>query len=326
MKLTGKVHSLVVVATALLICGGPVRGAESYPAKPGRLILPFGAGASTDIVGRIFAQRFSEQWGQTLIVDNRPGAGGIIGTELAAKSAPDGYTIFTYGINQAIAPALYSKLPYDNRRDFRLISLYATMPNILTVTPSLAATNVAEFVKLAKENPGKFKYASSGVGASPHLSMELFKSLTGIDVVHVPYKAFSQGYLDVISGQVQMMFSNLPGALPNVKAGRLRPLAVTSAKRAEQLPDVPTVMESGVPDFEVTVWQGYAVPTGTPKPYIAKIHSAMMKALASPELHQRLAENRVVAAPVTPQQFVQFVDAELAKWQKAVATSGAKVE
>ncbi len=326
MKFTRKVNHFGVAMTALLLCAAQVHAAESYPSKPGRLILPFGAGASTDIVGRIFAQRFSEEWGQTLIVDNRPGAGGIIGTQLAAKSVPDGYTIFTYGINQAITPALYSKLPYDNRRDFTLISLYATMPNILTVTPSLSAATVSEFIKLAKENPGKFKYASSGVGASPHLTMELFKSMNGIDVVHVPYKTAAQGYIDVISGQVHASFFNLPGSLPNVKAGRMRALAVTSAKRAEQLPDVPTVMESGVPDFEVTVWQGYAVPKGTPKPYAAKIHAAMMKALAIPELRQRFGENGVAAAPVTPEEFAKFVNAETAKWQKAVTVSGAKVE
>ena len=326
MKLARKVNSLLVAMTALLPCAGPAHSADSYPSKPGRLILPFGAGASTDIVGRIFAQRFAEEWGQTVIVDNRPGAGGIIGTELAAKSAPDGYTIFTYGINQAITPALYKKLPYDNRRDFTLLSLYATMPNILTVTSSLGVGSVQDFIRIAKENPGKFKYASSGIGASPHLTMELFKAVTGIDIVHVPYKNASQGYLDVISGQVQASFFNLPGALSNVKAGRVRALAVTSAKRAEQLPDVPTVMEAGVPDFEVTVWQGYAVPKGTPKPFAAKIHAAMIKALAASDLRQRLVDNGVAAAPQTREEFEQFVNIEFAKWQKAVTVSGAKVE
>jgi tripartite-type tricarboxylate transporter receptor subunit TctC len=249
-----------------------------------------------------------------------------IGTELAAKAAPDGYTLFTFGINQAITPALYSKLPFDSRRDFALISLYATMPNILTVTPSLNIASVRELINAARQSPGKFKYASSGIGASPHLTMELFKSMAGIDLVHVPYKNAAQGVTDVIGGQLHASFFNLPGALPNVKAGRLRALAVSSAKRAEQLPDVATVMESGVPDFEVTVWQGYAVPRSTPQPYVAKIHAAMMKALAMPELQQRLGENGVTAAPMTPEQFAQFVDVEIAKWQKAVTVSGAKVE
>jgi tripartite-type tricarboxylate transporter receptor subunit TctC len=326
MKLTRQVINFGVATAALLLCAGAVHCAESYPSKPGRLILPFGAGASTDIAGRIFAQRFSEEWGQTLVVDNRAGAGGIIGTELAAKAAPDGYTIFTYGINQAITPALYGKLPYDNRRDFTLISLYGTTPNILCTTPSLNVASVRDFISLAKGNPGKFKYASSGIGASPHLTMELFKAMTGIELVHVPYKNAAQGVTDVIGGQVQASFFNLPGALSNVRAGRLRALAVSSAKRAEQLPNVPTIMESGVPDFEVTVWQGYAVPKGTPQPYIAKIHAAMMKALAVPELQQRLLESGVATAPMTSEEFAKFVAVEFAKWQKAVTVSGAKVE
>ena len=315
-----------IIAATLLLCTGAANSAESYPSKPGRLILPFGAGASTDIVGRIFAQRFAEAWGQTLVVDNRPGAAGIIGTEMAAKSAPDGYTIFTYGINQAITPALYKKLPYNHLRDFTPISLYATMPNILCVTPSLPAANAGEFIKLVKANPGKFKYASSGVGASPHLTMELFKAVAGIDIVHVPYKNASQGYIDTISGEIQGFFFNLPGPLPYVKAGRLRALAVTSAKRAEQLPNVPTIMESGVPDFEVTVWQGYAVPKGTPQAIVGKIHAAMMKALAVPELKQRFFDNGVAAAPQSPAEFMKFVNVETAKWQKAVTISGAKIE
>ena len=323
---SNRINFSPVIVAALLLCTGAASAVETYPRKPARLILPFGAGASTDIVGRIFAQRFSEAWGQTLVVDNRPGAAGIIGTEMAAKSAPDGYTIFTYGINQAVTPALYKNLPYDPRRDFTLLSLYATMPNILCVTPSLPAANTAEFVKLIKANPGKFKYASSGIGASPHLTMELFKSVAGIDIVHVPYKNASQGYIDTIGGEIQGFFFNLPGPLPYVRAGRLRALAVTSAKRAEQLPSVPTIMESGVPDFEVTVWQGYAVPKGTPQAIVANLYAAMMKALAVPELKQRFFDNGVTAAPMSPQEFAKFVNIETAKWQKAVAVSGTKIE
>ena len=292
----------------------------------GRLILPFGAGGSTDIVGRLFAQKFSEVWGQTLVIDNRSGAGGIIGTEIAARAPTDGHTIFTYGINQAITAGLHSKLPYDHLRDFQLISLYATMPNILCVTPSLPAANVAEFVKLAKSKPGQFKYASSGIGASPHLTMELFKSVAGVDLIHVPYKNSAQGYTDTISGQIQAFFFNLPGPLPHIKSGRLRALAVTSAKRAEQVPEIPTIMESGIRDFEVTVWQGYAVPKGTPQKYVAAIHAAMMKALESAELRQRFFEAGVAAEPVTPQAFRKFVEVETAKWKKAIVLSGAKVE
>ena len=315
------------IIAALCFCGAPALAAEAnYPSKPGRMILPFGAGGSTDVVGRIFAQAFSEAWGQTVVIDNRSGAGGILGTEIAARSAPDGYTLFTYGINQAITPALYKKLPYDHLRDFTPISLYATMPNILCVTNSLPAANVAEFIKLMKANPGKHKFASSGVGASPHLTMEYLKSMAGIDLIHVPYKNSAQGYADTISGEIQAFFFNLPGPLPHVKAGRLRALAVTSAKRAPQVPDLPTMMEAGVPGFEVTVWQGYAVTKATPKPYVDKIHAAMMKALAQPDLQKRFFDNGVAPAPQTPPEFVMFVEVETAKLKKVVAVSGAKIE
>jgi tripartite-type tricarboxylate transporter receptor subunit TctC len=323
---TDRITLAAIIAAALSPSIGLTHAAETYPSKPGRLILPFGAGASTDIIGRIFAQRFSEAWGQTLVVDNRAGAAGILGTELAAKAAPDGYTIFTYGINQTITPHLYKKLPYDALRDFIPLSLYATMPNILCVNLSMPVKTVSEFIKLAKANPGKFKYASSGVGATPHLTMELFKAINGLDIVHIPYKAASQGYTDTISGELQTFFFNLPGPLPFIKAGRLRALAVSSAKRAEQLPNVPTVMESGIPDFEVTVWQGYAMPKGTSKEHVAKVHTAMMKAFDAPDLKQRFFDNGVAAAPQSPAEFVKFINAEYAKWQKAVTVSGIKAE
>src|SRR5687768_13012484 len=248
MKLSSRNMKGIAAVASFVVATSAALASESYPNKPGRLILPFGAARSTDVVGRIFAQKFSEFWGQTLVVDNRSGAAGIIGTEMAARAPTDGHTIFTYGINQAITSGLHSKLPYNHLRDFTLISLYATMPNILCITPSLPVANVGEFVKLAKANPGKFKYASSGIGASPHLTMELFKSATGVDLVHVPYKIASQGYTETISGQIQAFFFNLPGPLPHVKSGRLRALAVTSAKRAEQVPDIPTIMESGIPN------------------------------------------------------------------------------
>jgi tripartite-type tricarboxylate transporter receptor subunit TctC len=306
------------------VCGA-AQAAEGYPSRPGRLILPFGSGGSTDIIGRIFAQRFSETWGQTLVVDNRPGAAGTLGSALAANAAPDGYTLFTYGINQAITPYLVRKLPYDPVRDFMPVSLYATMPNILCVNPSVPGGSVAEFVKLAKAHPGKFRYASSGVGASPHLTMELFKAVTGTDLVHVPYKVSSQAYIETITGQIQAFFFNLPGPLPHIKAGKLRALAVTSAKRAGQVPQIPTLMESGV-QIEVTVWQGYAMPRGTSKAHMAYIHRAMMKALDSPELKQRFFESGVAPAPQMPAEFEKFIRAERAKWQKAVALAGVKPE
>jgi tripartite-type tricarboxylate transporter receptor subunit TctC len=326
MTLDVRLGSRFAAIVSLTLCAGVCSAADAYPSKPGRLILPFGPGASTDIIGRMFAQRFSEAWGHTLVVDNRPGAGGIVGTEMAARSVPDGYTLFTYGINQTITPHLYKKLPYDPQRDFLPVSLYATMPNILCVNTSLPVKTASDFVKFAKANPGKYRYASSGIGASPHLTMELFKSVTGIDLIHVPYKVASQGYTDTISGEIQGFFFNLPGPLPHVKAGRLRALAVTSAKRAEQVPDIPTIMESGIANFEVTVWQGYAMPKGTSQAHLDRVHAAMMKALADPDLKKRFFDAGVMASPVSPAEFAKFIGVEYAKWKKAVEVSGAKTE
>ncbi len=323
-------RTMAVAALGLLavLAAAPatVKAAEPYPNKPARLILPFGAGASTDIIGRIFAQRFGEMWGHQVIVDNRPGAGGIMGTEMAARATPDGYTLFTYGINQTITPHLHKKLSYDVLRDFVPVSLYATMPNILCVNLNLPVNTVSEFIKHAKAHPGKLRYASSGIGATPHLTMALFATVTGLDMIHVPYKVASQGYTDTIAGEIQTFFFNLPGPLPFVKAGRLRAIAVTSGKRAEQVPNVPTIIESGVPDFEVTVWQGYAMPKGVSPAQLKSVHAAMMKALAVPDLKTRFFDNGVAAAPQTPEEFGNFIRKEYARWGKAIAVSNVKVE
>jgi tripartite-type tricarboxylate transporter receptor subunit TctC len=300
--------------------------AQSYPTKPIRLIVPFGPGAATDVVARIYAAKLGEVLGQTVVVDNRPGAGGLIGTETAAKAQPDGYTVLSFGINQTISPALYKQLPYDPVRDFAHVSLYGTLPNILVVHPSVPAKNIKEFVTLAKAAPGSLRYMSSGIGASPHLTMELFKFRTGINIVHVPYRSAAQGITELVGGSLQASFNNLPAALGNIKLGRLRGLAVTSAKRAEQLPEVPTIMESGVPDFEVTVWGGLAVPVATPGPIVDRLHAVMMKTLTAPDLKQRFAEQGVTTAPITRQEFVTFVKSEVAKWAKVINDSGTKVD
>src|SRR5688572_3048774 len=310
----------------LALAASTVQSAQSeYPARPVRLIVPFGAGASTDIIARVFAAKFSETLGQTIVVENRPGAAGVVGTESAARATPDGYTLLIYGINQAITPALQKKLPYS-AKDFALVSLYGKMPNILVVNLGLPAKNVKDLVALAKAKPGAMTYVSSGIGASPHLTMELFKSRTGTDLVHVPYKAMAQGYLDLMSGDHQAMFANLPGQLPLIKAGRVRPLAVTSAERAVQVPDVPTMMESGIPDFEVTVWQGVAVPAATSGAIIARLHGVMMKTLAVPELKQRMLEQGVTASPTTREEFAAFVRFETARWAQVVKDSGTTPE
>ena len=315
-----------LVAAALPAASLAASTAESYPSRPIRLIVPFGAGAATDIVARVLAAKLGESLGQTVVVDNRAGAGGLVGTETAAKALPDGYTVLVFGINQTISPALYKKLPYDPLRDFAHISLYGTLPNILVVHPSVPAKTVKEFVALAKAKPGSMKYGSSGIGASPHLTMEYFKTRTGIDLVHIPYKVAAQGITELVGGNLQAWFNNLPSAIGNVKSGRLRGLAVTAVKRAEQLPEVPTMIESGIPDFEVTVWQGLAVPLATPAPIIARLHAAMVKSIESPDLKQKFNDNGVTAVWSTREAFTAFIKAEAAKWAQVVKESGARVE
>lgn len=285
------------------------------------MIVTFGAGAGTDVSARLFASKLSEVWGQPLIVDNRPGAGGVMGMNVVAKATPDGYTLAYCGIGQAIAAALYKKLPYDHLRDFIPVSLVATLPNILVVHPALPAT-LRDFVAHAKANPGKLRYASSGVGTSSHLTMELFKSTAGIDVLHIPYKSMVQGVTDLAGGDLSAAFLNLPGQIGNVRSGRLRGLAVTSARRSEELPNVPTVIESGFPGFEVTVWQGLCAPAGTPKAVIAKLHSAVMTALKSQDLQQRFAGLGMEAAPTSPEAFAAFIRAETIRWTKAARAAG----
>jgi tripartite-type tricarboxylate transporter receptor subunit TctC len=300
--------------------------ADSYPSKPARLIVPFGTGASTDIVARIFAQKLSEALGHTLVVENRPGSAGIVGTEVAARATPDGYTMLVFGINQTITPALYKKLPYDNARDFAFLSLYCTMPNILIVHPLVQAKTVNDFVAIVRASPGKFRYASSGVGATPHLTMELLKWIAKLDILHVPYKNASQGYVDLASGQLHAMFANLPGGLLNVRSGRLRALAVTSAKRAEQVPEVPTMIEMGFNDFEVTVWQGVAMPVATPKAIVDQAHAAMIKALNGGDLKQKFFDQGVVSAPMSRAEFEKFIRMERTRWTRVVKEAGVTLE
>ena len=317
----------VPILALSVIHSAAIAAADAYPVRPIRLIIPFGPGASNDIVARIIAPRLSEGLGQSVVVDNRTGAGGIVAAELVAQAQPDGHTALMGSPGPLVVnPLLMPKLSYNPQRDFAPVSLVSIVPGVLLVNPATPVKSVKELIALAQGKPGQLNYASTGQGSVPHLSGELFKVLAKVDLVHVPYKNSSQGYIDVIAGQVQAMFFNLPGPLPHVKAGRLRALAVSSVKRAEQVPNVPTVIEAGIPDFEVTVWQGYAVPRGTPQTYVSKIHAAMMKALESPDLKQRFYDNGVSAEPMTPEAFRKFVQAETAKWKKVIAISGAKLE
>jgi tripartite-type tricarboxylate transporter receptor subunit TctC len=312
---------------ALTLCMAPLALAQTYPSHPIRLVVPFPPGGTTDILARAVAQKLSESFGQQVIVDNRPGAGGNIGTELVAKAAPDGYTLEmgTVGTH-AINASLYSKLPFDHVKDFVPVILVAGVPNVLVVNPALPVHSVQELIAYGKANPGKLYFASSGSGTSIHLSGELFKTMTGVQMTHVPYKGSAPALTDLMGGQVQLMFDNLPSSLGFIKAGKLRALAVTSAERASALPDVPTIAESGVPGFEASSWFGVLAPAGTPREIVQKLNAEIAKWLATPEAREKLASQGAIAAGGTPEDFARHIAAETAKWAKVVKASGAKVD
>ena len=295
---------------------------QSFPSKPVRIIMGPAAGGPTDITGRIFAAKMNEIWGQQVIVDNRPGAGNTIGATLASKAPPDGYTLLLCPISDAIAPALYKKLAYDLLTSFAPVSLIGYTPNVIIMNPAIPAQSVKEFVAYTKANPGMVHYGSTGVGISTHLSAELFKSMTGADLTHVPYKGAQLAYTDLIGGRIAMQISNLPAYVEAIKSGKVRALGVTTSKRNNQVPDVPTIAESGVPGYEVTVWYGICAPAGTPKPIIAKINADMVKALNMPDFRQRLDQQGVDASPTSPAEFAAFIKTETTKWAKVVKDAG----
>jgi tripartite-type tricarboxylate transporter receptor subunit TctC len=298
-----------------------------YPSKPIRMVVPFPAGGTTDLLARAAAQKLTESTGQPVVVDNRPGAGGNIGAELVAKAPADGYTLLmgTVGTH-AINPGLYAKMPYDHVKDFAPVILVAGVPNVLVVNPALPVNSVQELIAYGRANPGKLNFASSGSGTSIHLSAELFKTMTGVQMAHVPYKGSAPALQDLVGGQVQLMFDNLPSSLALIKGGKLRALAVTSAQRSSALPDVPTVAEAGVPGFEASSWFGLLAPAGTPPEVIAKLNGEVARWLATPEAKEKLAAQGAIAAGQSPEDFARHIAAETAKWQKVVKESGAKVD
>jgi tripartite-type tricarboxylate transporter receptor subunit TctC len=298
----------------------------AYPARPVRFIVPSAAGGGTDIIARAISVKLGERLGQQFVVDNRPGAGQMIGIELAAKSPADGYTILMAASTLAINPVMYKQVPYDPVRDFAPITQAATLPNVLAVHPSLPVKSVAELVAYAKENPGKLNFASAGIGTSPQMSIELLKSMTGIDMVHIPYKGTAPGVVDLLAGQVLVMAPNVLTALPHIKSGKLRALAVTSAKRSEALPEVPTVAEAGVPGYDSTQWYGVLAPSGTPREIVARLHDAIVRALRDPEVGKRLAADGAEAVGSSPEEFAAFIKSESEKWAKVAAAAGIKAE
>ena len=295
---------------------------HAYPTRPVRYVVSFAAGDSPDIVARLVGDRLTRLWEQQVVVENRTGAGGTIAGTFVAKSAPDGYTLFHCNIaSNAIALALYTKLPYDGR-DFAPISRIGTTPNAIIVHPSLPVHTLKAFVAHAKANPGKISYGHGGVGASPHLTMELFKSLAHMDVVHIAYKGASPALADLIGGQIPSMISNVPALLPYVQAGKIRPLAVTGSKRVPQLSSVPTMIESGYPGFTVTSWYGLCAPAGTPPPILDKVHADLVKVLQMPDVVQRFSDMVVEAAPQSRDEFSAFIRAEATRWAQVVKDAG----
>ena len=301
--------------------------AQSYPTKPVRIIVPVGAGGATDILTRALAKRLGTVWQQQVLVDNRPGGGSNIGFDVAAKAPADGYTLLMAQPAFTVNVSLYRKLPYDPLRDFAPITLTASGANVLVVHPSVPARTVKDVVALAKSRPGQMSYASSGNGTTPHLSGELLKSLTDIQMTHIPYRGAGPSIADLIGGHVDVAFLSLSSVAPHIKAGKLRAIAITSAERSPIMPDTPTFVESGLPTFVVTGWFGLVTPTGSPREVIDRVNTSAAQALAHPEVLQTLnAYGLEAAAPNTPEQFGQFLQSEIAKWAKVVKASGAKAE
>ena len=300
--------------------------AQTWPSKPVRYVVPFPPAGATDITARIIADKVSAPLGQSVVVENRPGAAGNVGSEFVAKSAPDGYTMLQVTVAQSISATLYAKLNYDLEKDLAPAAMVALVPNVMIVNSSLPAKSVAEFIALAKAKPGKINFASSGSGTSIHMSAEMFKMLTGVDIVHVPYKGSGPALADLLGGQVDVMFDNLTSSIGHIRGGKLRALAVTTVTRYPELPDVPTMQEAGVAGYEATAWFGIMVPKGTPREIVMRINGEVNKALAQVDVKEKLAQQGALARSWTPEEFGSFIHNEIVKWAKVVKASGAKVE
>ncbi len=314
-----------VISSLLLAFLSPLLYAQEYPSKPVRIIVGYTPGGGTDLLGRIVGKKLGEIWSQQVIVDNRPGAGGNIATDLVAKAPPDGYTLLVAPSTHAIAPNLYSKLPFDAIRDFSFISLVAASPNILVVHPSVPATTVKELIALAKRRPGELTFASAGVGATTHLAGEYFKNVAGINVLHIPYKGSSQAQIDLVGGHVSFMVDSMPSALPKVQAEKLRVLATTGKERYRLLPKVPTVLESGLP-YESISWWGVVGPANMPQPVVGKLLADLTRIMAMPDVKELVVTQGADATTNTPQQFQDYVKQETALYGKIIKAANIRIE
>ena len=318
-----------VLCFALAVCIAETHAQSDavYPSKPIRMIVPSAPGSGPDIMARAIGQKLTEALGQAIIIDDKPGAGGIIGSEAAAKAPPDGYTLIMSNAGaHTVNPGLYSKLPYDPLKDFAPVTLVALAPNILIVHPTLPVRNVKELIALAKAKPGELTFGSGGNGSTAHLSGEMFKTMAGINIVHIPFKGSPAAVIGVIAGQIALAIPNIPPALPHVRSGKLKALAVTTAKRAAGVPDLPTVAESGLPGYEATAWFGVLAPAATPPQIIARLNAVIVKIAHAREMQERLTAEGADAVGNTPEQFAQIIRNDIAKWAKIVKASGARAD
>jgi len=318
----------VIAAVSALSVAGFVAPAtaQSYPTRPVRFIVSYPPGGGADTVARVLGQKLAESWGQQVVVDNRPGGGANIGPELAARAAPDGHTIFQTALVHTVNASLYPKLGYDIRRDFAPVILLSSVPLMLVVHPSVAARTTRELIDLARAKPGQINYASTGSGGPQHLGMELFKTLAGVDIAHIPYKGAAPAFTDLLGGRVHSIFGNMISTLPHTRSGKLRPLAVSSAKRSQAAPELPTVAESGVPGYESGAWFGISVPVATPRPLISRINADINRALADPELRKRLMADGADLLGGTPAEFDTYLRGEIEKWAKVIKFANLRVE
>ena len=317
--------ALCFVSAAICVPGLAL--AQAYPSKPIRFVVPYPAGGPLDTVARLLAQRVSEGVGQPVVVDNKPGAGGNIGADIVAKSPADGYTILMGAVaTHAINPTLYASIPYDAMRDFAPITQVASTPNVLVVNSSIPATSVREFIAHAKANPGKLNFGSGSTGSAGHLAGELFKAMAGVEMTHVPYKGAAPAMTDLIGGNIQLMFDNLASSLAQVRAGKIRALAVTTARRSPLAPELPTVAESGLPGFDISTWFGVFAPAGTPREALERLHAQFTRALAAPDVREKMLNLGAEPVGSKPEEFAAYIRAEAEKYARVIKASGATVD
>jgi len=320
------VAALVAVVAAVQSLPVGAQGAAAFPAKSITIIIPASPGGAIDLVARLTGQKVTEALGKPVVVENKAGATGVIGTEAMARSTPDGHTLALVASSHAINPSMFKKLPYDTVKGFEPVLLTHVVPLMLVVNPQVPAKNVRELIAYGKANPGKLAFASSGPGGAPHMSGELFKSMAGIEMTHVPYKGSTAAHPDLLSGQVTVMFDTVAAIMPHVKSGAVRALAVTTARRSSIAPEVPTIAESGLPGYDTSTWGGLLAPAGTPKDVVAKLNAEFGKALATPDVQKRLADAGIEPGGGSPAHFAEFIQAEMVKWQKVARDAGVQPE